>query len=69
MGQCSFVDALNYALIEQEGQAHSAINDAENLSKMVMYLKADDNKFTIAYDGLHPISKKYFATDLAHTMK
>lgn len=38
LGRCKFPKALQYAGINTIGQQHSAINDAENLAKLVIHL-------------------------------
>lgn len=43
-----FSDALKQIGVEQTGQAHTAIDDARNLAKMVMRLNAMGADFTRA---------------------
>lgn len=48
MGRCKFARALQCAGIDTIGQAHSAINDAENLAKLVVHLTKRGAPFSVA---------------------
>lgn len=62
LGRCKFSEALQCAGIYTVGQAHSAVNDAENLAKLVVHLTkrgAQFNTTTNYCDHNTPVDFSY----------